>query len=122
MSSGIPLTDDDRADWLAALANRIREARESGSGVVVACSALKRSYRDVLRGAAPELRFVFLTGSRELIAARVAGRRGHFMPESLLKSQLETLEEPSPDEHAWVFDIKESGRDIVTDLIARRAI
>lgn len=122
MSSGIPLTDDDRADWLRALATRIREAKESGAGLVVTCSALKRSYRDVLRAAAPELRFVFLTGSRELIAQRVGGRRGHFMPESLLDSQLATLEEPSPDEHAWAFDIKESAQDIVTDLVARRAV
>jgi gluconokinase len=122
MSSGIPLTDDDRADWLRALANRIREAKESGSGVVVTCSALKRSYRDVLRAAAPDLRFVFLTGSRELIGQRVGGRRGHFMPESLLDSQLATLEEPSPHEHAWVFDIKESAEHIVADLIARKAV
>jgi gluconokinase len=122
MSSGIPLTDDDRADWLRALANRIREARDAGTGLVVTCSALKRSYRDILRAAAPELRFVFLTGWRELIAERVAGRRGHFMPESLLDSQLATLEEPSPDEQAWVFDIKESAQDIVTDLVARPAV
>jgi gluconokinase len=122
MSSGIPLTDDDRADWLRALADRIREATDSGTGLVVTCSALKRSYRDTLRAAAPELRFVFLTGSRELISERVSGRRGHFMPESLLDSQLATLEEPSPDEHAWIFDIKESAQDIVTDIVAREAV
>jgi gluconokinase len=122
MSSGIPLTDDDRADWLRALAIRIREAKDSGRGLVLTCSALKRSYRDILRAAAPELRFVFLTGSRELIAPRVAGRHGHFMPESLLDSQLATLEEPSPDERPWVFDIKESAQDIVTDLVAREAV
>ena len=122
MSSGIPLTDEDRADWLRALANRIREATDSGRGLVVTCSALKRSYRDTLRAAAPELRFVFLTGSRELISKRVSGRHGHFMPESLLDSQLATLEDPSPDEHAWIFDIKESAQDIVTDIVAREAV
>ena len=99
MASGIPLTDDDRADWLRALANRIREAKDAGTGLVLTCSALKRSYRDVLRAAAPELRFVFLTGLRALIADRLAVRRGHFMPASLLDSQLATLEEPASDEH-----------------------
>src|SRR3954462_4844620 len=97
MASGIPLTDDDRADWLDSLAGRIREARDSGAGVVVACSALKRRYRDILRASAPELQFVFLNGAPALIAARLAGRRAHFMPPSLLDSQLETLEEPAPD-------------------------
>ena len=119
MSSGIPLTDDDRADWLRALAVRIREAKDSGTGLVLTCSALKRSYRDALRAAAPELRFVFLTGSRTLIAERVAGRRGHFMPESLLDSQLATLEQPSSDEHTWVFDIRESAQEIVDGIVAR---
>ena len=76
----------------------------------------------LLRAAAPELRFVFLTGSRDLISERVSGRRGHFMPESLLDSQLGTLEDPSPDEHAWIFDIKESAQDIVTDIVAREAV
>ena len=119
MSSGIPLTDNDRANWLRALASRIRLAKESGRGLVVTCSALKRSYRDVLRAAAPDLQFVFLTGSRALIAERVAGRRGHFMPGSLLDSQLATLEQPSPDEHAMLFDIEESAQEIVEVLLAR---
>jgi gluconokinase len=118
MSRGVPLTDDDRAQWLRSLAARIREAKDTGTGLVVSCSALKRSYRDVLRGAAGELQFVFLQGSRALLAERLTSRRGHYMPPSLLESQLATLEEPLPDEHAWVFDIRESPDDIVAALMA----
>lgn len=119
MSSGIPLTDDDRARWLCSLAARLREAKDAGIGLVVSCSALKRSYRDVLRAEAGELRFVFLRGARALLDERLASRRGHFMPPSLLDSQLATLEEPSPDEHAWVCDILESPQDLVAALVAR---
>ncbi len=119
MKAGIPLTDDDRAGWLRSLAARLREAGDAGTGLVLTCSALKRSYRDVLRGGAPDLQFVFLRGPRELIAERLASRRGHFMPASLLDSQFATLEEPSPDEHAWVCDIRESAEDIVR--LPRRA-
>jgi gluconokinase len=119
MAAGIPLTDDDRAGWLRALAARIREARSDGTGIVVTCSALKRAYRDVLRAEAPEVRFVFLRGSRALLADRVAGRRGHFMPPALLESQLATLEEPSVEEEAWICDIAESPERLVADLVAR---
>ena len=119
MSLGVPLTDDDRAGWLRALAARIGEAKDAGTGLVMTCSALKRSYRDVLRAGASELRFVFLRGPRELIAARLAGRRGHFMPPSLLDSQFATLEEPLSDEGTWVCDISESPKDLVADLVAR---
>lgn len=122
MASGIPLTDDDRAGWLRGLAIRIREAREAGRGLVLTCSALKRSYRDVLRAAAPELQFVFLGGSRELIAERLAGRRGHFMPASLLDSQIATLEEPTPDEHALEYDITQPPQKIVDDLVTRASV
>jgi gluconokinase len=117
MASGIPLMDDDRASWLSALATRIREARDAGAGLVVTCSALKRSYRDVLRAAAPELRFVFLHGPRALISERLAGRRGHFMPASLLDSQLGTLEQPSFDEDVLAFDIVEPPQQIVNDIV-----
>lgn len=119
MASGIPLTDENRAGWLRALAARIGEAKEAGTGLVMTCSALKRSYRDVLRAQAPELQFVFLQGPRALIAERIASRRGHFMPASLLESQFTTLEEPSPDEHAWVCDIRQSPENIVATLVAR---
>ena len=119
MSRGIPLTDEDRARWLRSLAARIREAKEARSGLVISCSALKRTYRDILRADAPGLRFVYLKGERELIAQRLAGRRGHFMPPSLLESQFTTLEEPLPDEDAWVCDITQSAPDIVAALVAR---
>jgi gluconokinase len=118
MAAGIPLTDSDRAVWLRALADRIREAGDASVGLVVACSALKRSYRDILRAAAPDLKLVFLDGPRELIAERLRRRSGHYMPASLLESQLATLEEPSADEHAWVADIGQSPRDIVDQLLA----
>ena len=119
MASGFPLTDDDRAGWLSALAIRIREANDAGSGLVLTCSALKRSYRDILRAAAPELQLVFLTGPPALIAGRLARRRCHFVPASILESQLATLEEPAADEHAWVSDIRKSPQEIVTELVAR---
>jgi gluconokinase len=119
MSRGIPLTDDDRAGWLRALAMRMREAKDTGTGLVMTCSALKRSYRDVLRAEANDLRFIFLRGPRALIAERLASRRGHFMPASLLDSQLATLEEPTPDEKAWVCDIGQSPQEIVAALVTR---
>lgn len=118
MSRGVPLTDDDRARWLRSLAARIREAADAGTGLVMSCSALRRSYRDILRGEASEPRFVFLKGERALISERLAGRRGHFMPPSLLDSQLATLEEPTPDENVWVCDIGESPKDLVAALVA----
>jgi carbohydrate kinase (thermoresistant glucokinase family) len=119
MKAGIPLTDADRKVWLQSLAARIREAKSAGTGLVIACSALKRSYRDILRAEAPDLQIVFLKGQRVLIAARLAGRQGHFMPPSMLESQLSTLEEPSPDENPWVCDIAESPKDIVAFLVTR---
>ena len=120
MAAGIPLTDEDRTGWLRALAARIRKASDSGTGVVVTCSALKRSYRDILRdGAAPRpLQLILLRGSRELLAERLASRRGHFFAPSLLDSQLATLEEPTPDEGAWVCEIAQSPEAIVRDLVA----
>ena len=118
MSHGVPLTDDDRTLWLRSLAARIREARRADTGLVISCSALKRSYRDILRAEASDLQFVFLKGERSLIAERLAGRRGHFMPASLLDSQLAVLEEPSPDEDARVFDISKSPSEIVAALVA----
>jgi gluconokinase len=119
MSAGIPLTDENRAEWLRLLAARLRQAKDSGEGLVMSCSALKRSYRDILRAAAPGLRFVFLQGERNLIAERLAARRGHFMPPSLLDSQLDILEEPSPDEDAWVCDVRQSPSNLVDALVAR---
>ena len=118
MSSGIPLTDDNRAQWLRSLAGRLREAKGAGTGLVMTCSALKKSYRDVLRSGANEVQLVFLRGPRELLVERLALRRGHFMPPSLLDSQLATLEEPEPDERAWVCDISDTPRQLVATLVA----
>jgi len=121
MAAGVPLTDDDRAPWLRSLASRIRDAKDAGSGLVIACSALKRCYRDILRAdaGAANLRFIYLRGPGALIAERLASRRGHFMPPTLLDSQLAALEEPTPDEHAWVCDIRDSPDDIVATLATR---
>lgn len=105
MAAGTPLTDDDRHDWLQAIAGVLRAAATSGQGVVVSCSALKRRYRDQLRAGAPALRLVHLHGSPELLAQRLAARTGHYMPASLLASQLQTLEAPQPDEAALQLDI-----------------
>ena len=113
MSAGIPLTDDDRAPWLDAIAAELERP------VVVACSALKRAYRDRLRLAAPDLVLVYLHGTPELLAARLEGREGHFMPTSLLRSQLDTLEEPQADEDVIGADIALRPDEIV-DLVAGR--
>ena len=119
MSSGIALTDEDRAEWLHSLAARLCEAKEADTGLVMSCSALKRTYRDILRSGTGPLRFVFLKGERALIAERLASRRSHFMPPVLLESQFAALEEPSPDEEAWVCDIRRSPPEIVAGLVAR---
>ena len=122
MAAGIPLTDAHRHGWLREIATRLREAKRTGVGLVVACSALKRSYRDLLRsGGAVDVRFVYLAGSRALLADRLAQRRGHFMPLTLLDSQLAILEEPSRDERAWVCDIRGTPQAIVADLLTRAA-
>ena len=108
MAGGTPLTDADRAGWLDAVAARVRP------GVVVACSALKRAYRDRIRdGAAGRVVFVHLSGSRALLEARLARRRGHFMPPGLLESQLATLEPPGDDEDAITVNIAPDPANIV---------
>jgi len=119
MSNGIPLTDEDRQGWLRAIARRISNANEAGDGVVVSCSALKRAYRDLLRRETGAVQFVFLRGTRDLIETRLRQRKGHFMPTSLLESQLATLESPSAEEDVWIADIGESPDKIVAALLAR---
>lgn len=118
MSARIPLTDEDRWPWLQALRARILEVRAQAPCYVQACSALKRVYRDILRGddTRSELLFVFLRGSKELISARLAARKGHFMPASLLDSQFATLEEPGPDE-AIIADIAGTPEEIVAGVL-----
>src|SRR5690606_4434997 len=100
MSAGLPLRDEDRWGWLDAIAVEIGEAERRGETLVVACSALKRVYRDRLRLASRRLRFVYLEIGREAAAARVEARKGHFMPASLADSQFAALEPPGPDEDA----------------------
>jgi gluconokinase len=104
MRAGTPLTDEDRGPWLRAIVARIAAARGHGAGVVIACSALKRAYRDVLRDGQPDVRFLHLTGEPALIMARQAARQGHYMPASLVASQFATLE--PPDTEADVIDLE----------------
>ena len=104
MAAGIPLTDNDRRDWLLQIAEQIADARAGRHGLVVSCSALKRSYRELLRTASPTLAFVHLHVERALLEARMRARTDHFMPVSLLESQLATLEPPGADEHAVTVD------------------
>ena len=118
---GTPLTDGDRWPWLKAIADEIDRRAAAHRPFVVSCSALKRTYRDVLVHGRADVRVVYLRGSRELIAERLALRKGHFMPASLLDSQLATLEEPAPDESAWVYDVSQTPDAIVSDLLRRTA-
>jgi gluconokinase len=104
MKAGHPLTDADREPWLRAVAVRAREAARSRP-VVVACSALKRSYRDILRSSGRPVAFVYLDAPEHLVTLRLANREGHFMPARLLASQLETLEKPGADENAVSISI-----------------
>ena len=104
MAAGVALTDDDRHDWLQALARHLKTAHDANQALVVSCSALKRSYRDRLRSASAGLAFVHLLGSPALLGQRLAARTGHYMPASLLASQLETLEAPGGDERAITLD------------------
>jgi carbohydrate kinase (thermoresistant glucokinase family) len=117
MADGRALTDADRQGWLAALSARLARARAAAEGVVLSCSALKRAYRDVLRHGAPELTLIFLHGSRELLAARIAARTDHYMPPSLLDSQLATLEPPQADEAALAFDVVLTPQQIVDGVL-----
>ncbi|MHB8612938.1 MAG: gluconokinase [Candidatus Dormibacteraceae bacterium] len=98
MSAGHPLTDADREHWLASVTEWVERHLDGGESGVITCSALKRRYRDVINRRGSGVVFVFLTGTRETIAARLAARAGHFMPSRLLESQLASLEEPAPDE------------------------
>jgi len=116
MSAGQPLNDDDRADWLLALQAQISAARQRGEGLVISCSSLKRRYRDLLRQGDPALRFAHLNGPKELIAARMQARVGHYMPASLLDSQFRDLEPLQPDEAGLTLDIETPPADLVTRI------
>ena len=117
MAGSTPLTDADRMPWLAAVASWIDARRAAGERGVVSCSALKRSYRQLLIGDRPDVRLVYLRGSREQLAARLAGRTGHFMPAGLLTSQLATLEEPTAAEQPVVVTIDQPAEEIVANIM-----
>lgn len=105
MASGVPLTDADRDPWLRALAAEIASHQAAGGHVVMGCSALKRAYRDILRGGAPRVRFLHMWGDPAILAERLGKRAGHFFPASLLDSQIATLEHLDPDEDGTIIDI-----------------
>jgi carbohydrate kinase (thermoresistant glucokinase family) len=118
MKSGQPLTDADRAPWLAAVAQVIEGWRQCGDHGVITCSALKRAYRRQIIDDHRDVRLIYLEGSRGLIAERLAARRDHFMPGSLLDSQFATLEPPGPDESPITIGIDRPAEDIVERIVA----
>jgi ribose 5-phosphate isomerase A len=117
MHAGIPLTDADRKPWLDRVAAWIDAQRAKKQPGIVTCSALKRSYRQVIIGDRPEVRLVYLRGGRDLVAEHLAGRHGHFMPQSLLQSQIDTLEEPGPEEDPLIVDLGASVDEVAADII-----
>jgi gluconokinase len=119
MRSGIALTDEDRWPWLDAIAAWIDAARAQGRPCIVACSALKRRYRERLAAGHGDVRFVYLKGDYEIVAARLAGRSGHYMPLSLLQSQYDALEEPAADEKALVLSIERPAETLVDEIVSR---
>ncbi|HKT64683.1 MULTISPECIES: gluconokinase [Burkholderia] len=118
MHHGIPLTDDDRWPWLRSIREAIEEKQRAGETAVFTCSSLKRAYRDVLRGTDTDVRFVYLQGSFDVLRERLKTRTGHFFDPSLLKSQLDTLEEPGPDE-AIVVSIELTPEQIVDQVMVK---
>jgi gluconokinase len=119
MQRGIPLTDEDRGPWLRAIAKWIDSARANGGHGVIACSALKRRYRDALIGDRKDVRLIYLKGDEATIARRFATRHEHFMPLSLLHSQFEALEEPTEIENPIVVSIEPSPREIVSQILSK---
>jgi gluconokinase len=117
MSAGHPLTDEDRWPWLRTIAAEIDRLAAAGTRAVVACSALKRAYRDILVHGRDDVRIVFLDGTKDLIAKRLAARKGHFMPPGLLDSQFKTLEPPQPSEQPITVSIDASVDGIVNDIV-----
>jgi gluconokinase len=117
MKAGQPLEDADRWPWLRAIAAWIDEQAAAGLPAVVTCSGLKRSYRDVLRAGRPHVRLVYLDAGRDVIAARLAVRRGHFFPAGLTSSQFADLEPPGPAEHALTVSADAAPRDLVGEII-----
>jgi gluconokinase len=116
MESGIPLTDEDRWPWLQAIAELVAVRDLEGTSTVVTCSALKRKYRDILRGAAPTF-FVHLDAPFEVLEARMQQRTKHFMPTALLRSQVDTLEELDDDEAGTVVDVSPPFDEVVEEAV-----
>jgi gluconokinase len=119
MSAGHPLTDEDRWPWLQAIANEIDRVCRAGQHAVIACSALKRAYRDIVVHGRNDVRIVYLKGTPELIANRLAQRKGHFMPPGLLASQFKTLEPPEVRENPVIVSIDASVDAIVDDIVGQ---
>ena len=119
MAAGLPLDDPLRAPWLTAIASWLAERAARGECAVVSCSALTRAYRDVLRGAGPDVRMVHLAGPRELVAQRLAARRGHFMPPELLDSQYAALEPLDADEPGITVDLAATPHEIADQVLHR---
>ena len=122
MHHGEPLNDADRWPWLHAIADWIDATRASGGHGVVACSALKRAYRDILVGDRKDVRLVFLQGDQNLIAQRIAARADHFMPPDLLDSQFKALEPPQADERPIVVSVVPHPREIVEAIVEKLGI
>jgi carbohydrate kinase (thermoresistant glucokinase family) len=119
MAAGIPLDDADRWPWLDAIAAWTADQAAAGNSTIVTCSALRRTYRDRLRAAAPDTVFVHLVGSPALLAERMTARRDHFMPTSLLQSQLETLEPLEADEPGFTVDVELPAAAIVDEVLGQ---
>ncbi len=117
MSAGHPLSDEDRWPWLQAIADEIDRVGAAGEYAVIACSALKRAYRDILVHGRNDVRIIYLEGTQELIAERLAQRKAHFMPPGLLASQFKTLEPPGSEENPITVSIDASVDAIVNDII-----
>lgn len=117
MHAGIPLTDADRMPWLDRVAAWIDSQRAKKQPGIITCSALKRSYRQIIIGDRPEVRLIYLRGGRDLLAQHLAGRDGHFMPASLLQSQIDTLEEPDPSEDPLTVDATRPKAEVVDEII-----
>ncbi|WP_051159108.1 gluconokinase [Agromyces subbeticus] len=121
MSAGTPLDDDDRRPWLDRIADEISAARESGTGLVVACSALKSAYREVIRRGADDVFFAQLLLSADVLLERVSSRPGHFMPAALVPSQLAALEPLAEAECGVELDAAAAPDDLVAEIIAGHA-
>lgn len=118
MASGTPLTDDDRWPWLRSLRDWISKEAELGHNIVMTCSALKKVYRDILREANAKVYFIELTGTREVLMARLINRKDHYMPAKLLDSQLAILESLSEDEPGFKVDIDQTANEIVDNTLS----